>query len=344
MDDEVKGKGNSVNYKYRMHDPRIGRFFAVDPLSPNYSHYTPYQFSGNKVIDHVELEGLEERGMTESQDPAHLSLLRRDGMTSTGKHADYYKYAVHNQGIAGGIGLVVIFTGGMAVALGPEVVAAYIIEEGLEYAFEEATGIPVLTDPVDFIEQLIKKGGKKLSLEAVQKLKHYVYNVKEYGAYAAKKLKNATGTFDQARNFRHNVDEFGEDIAKQYSKGKITRADASIKSGKKYWTKSTKFKGTKVFQRDDLIDIKLTDAKGRSNLERMESGLAPIGPDGESINIHHMLQSEDAGMAEMTATFHQKNHKTIHINTNKTPSGIDRNAFKKWKRGYWKSRANDFKK
>ncbi|MBL4705721.1 MAG: hypothetical protein JKY54_14445 [Flavobacteriales bacterium] len=28
-DDEVKGEGNSVNYKYGMHDPRLGRFFAV---------------------------------------------------------------------------------------------------------------------------------------------------------------------------------------------------------------------------------------------------------------------------------------------------------------------------
>ena len=32
MDDELKGKGNSVNYKYRMHYPRLGRFFAVDSL------------------------------------------------------------------------------------------------------------------------------------------------------------------------------------------------------------------------------------------------------------------------------------------------------------------------
>jgi len=30
-DDELRGKGNSWNYKYRMHDARIGRFFAVDP-------------------------------------------------------------------------------------------------------------------------------------------------------------------------------------------------------------------------------------------------------------------------------------------------------------------------
>ncbi|NVK66841.1 MAG: hypothetical protein HWE22_19770 [Flavobacteriales bacterium] len=58
-DDEVKGKGNSINYKYRMHDPRIGRFFAVDPLAPKYPHNSPYAFSENTVIDHVELEGLE---------------------------------------------------------------------------------------------------------------------------------------------------------------------------------------------------------------------------------------------------------------------------------------------
>ncbi len=59
-DDEVKGEGNSVNFKYRMHDSRVGRFFSIDPLIAKYPHYTPYSFSGNKLIDHVELEGLEE--------------------------------------------------------------------------------------------------------------------------------------------------------------------------------------------------------------------------------------------------------------------------------------------
>jgi len=42
-----------------MHDPRIGRFFAVDPLAPKYPHNSPYAFSENRVIDMVELEGLE---------------------------------------------------------------------------------------------------------------------------------------------------------------------------------------------------------------------------------------------------------------------------------------------
>lgn len=61
-DDEVKGEGNSYNYTYRMHDSRLGRFFATDPLESEYSFYTPYQFSGNKVIAFIELEGLEEFG------------------------------------------------------------------------------------------------------------------------------------------------------------------------------------------------------------------------------------------------------------------------------------------
>ena len=43
-----------------MHDPRVGRFFAVDPLTGKYPWYTPYSFSGNKPIQFVELEGLEE--------------------------------------------------------------------------------------------------------------------------------------------------------------------------------------------------------------------------------------------------------------------------------------------
>jgi RHS repeat-associated protein len=58
-DDEIKGDGNSVNYSFRMHDPRLGRFFAVDPLSRQYASITVYSFSHNRVIDCKELEGKE---------------------------------------------------------------------------------------------------------------------------------------------------------------------------------------------------------------------------------------------------------------------------------------------
>ena len=64
-DSEIKGEGLSVNYKYRMHDPRLGRFFAVDLLASEYPWNSTYAFSGNRLIDRIELEGLEssETGM-----------------------------------------------------------------------------------------------------------------------------------------------------------------------------------------------------------------------------------------------------------------------------------------
>lgn len=42
-----------------MHDPRVGRFFAIDPLFKDYPYNSTYAFSENRVIDSIELEGLE---------------------------------------------------------------------------------------------------------------------------------------------------------------------------------------------------------------------------------------------------------------------------------------------
>lgn len=57
--DEIYGEGNYIDYAYRGYNTRLGRFFAVDPLAAKYPYYSSYQFSGNRVIDMVELEGLE---------------------------------------------------------------------------------------------------------------------------------------------------------------------------------------------------------------------------------------------------------------------------------------------
>lgn len=75
----------------------------------------------------------------------------------------------------------------------------------------------------------------------------------------------------------------------------------------------------------------------------MEAGIAPIGPNGKSINLHHMIQTNDSAISEVTQTFHQQNSKVIHINPNTIPSGINRAEFNTWKKNYWINRANDFK-
>ncbi|MCJ7933150.1 MAG: polymorphic toxin type 8 domain-containing protein [Chryseobacterium sp.] len=46
-------------YKWRNYMPDVGRFFNVDPLSEEYAYQSHYNFSENRVIDNVELEGLE---------------------------------------------------------------------------------------------------------------------------------------------------------------------------------------------------------------------------------------------------------------------------------------------
>ena len=50
---------NMIEFKYRMHDPAIGRFMQIDPLASDYVHNSTYAFAENKVIQYNELEGLE---------------------------------------------------------------------------------------------------------------------------------------------------------------------------------------------------------------------------------------------------------------------------------------------
>jgi len=58
-DDEIKGSGNHLDFKFRGYDSRTGRFWSVDPLVKEYPWYTPFQFAGNTPIQAMDLEGLE---------------------------------------------------------------------------------------------------------------------------------------------------------------------------------------------------------------------------------------------------------------------------------------------
>ncbi len=58
-DEEINGEGNSYSFEYRIHDTRLGRFLSVDPLHRDYPSNSTYAFAENRVIDGIELEGLE---------------------------------------------------------------------------------------------------------------------------------------------------------------------------------------------------------------------------------------------------------------------------------------------
>ena len=61
------------SFKYRNYDYAIGRFFNVDPLAGEYVHWSPYVFSGNRLIDSRELEGLEPHSIHKTLDDAAIN-------------------------------------------------------------------------------------------------------------------------------------------------------------------------------------------------------------------------------------------------------------------------------
>ena len=103
-----------------------------------------------------------------------------------------------------------------------------------------------------------------------------------------------------------------------------------------------KFENKNIKQNNSLFNPNYVDSKGRSNVMRMKAGLAPIGKDGKSINLHHIDQTDTGDLIEMTATYHQKNYSKLHSNTGQEPSKINRKEFRKFRERYWKNRSNDF--
>jgi len=58
-DNEIYGDKLNYAFQYRMYDARIGRFWSVDPLRFDYPWNSTYAFAENRVIDGIDLEGLE---------------------------------------------------------------------------------------------------------------------------------------------------------------------------------------------------------------------------------------------------------------------------------------------
>ncbi len=64
-DDEIfNSTGTAINFKFRMYDSRIGKFFSVDPLASSYPWNSTYAFAENRPIDGIDLEGLEHYNVT----------------------------------------------------------------------------------------------------------------------------------------------------------------------------------------------------------------------------------------------------------------------------------------
>jgi len=57
-DNEVRGQGNSLDFGDRsIYDPRLGRFFSVDPDDHKYPSQSPYTYGANNPIFYIDDEG-----------------------------------------------------------------------------------------------------------------------------------------------------------------------------------------------------------------------------------------------------------------------------------------------
>ncbi len=180
------------------------------------------------------------------------------------------------------------------------------------------------------------KGGIKLGAKAVIK-----FNArKDFTQFASKK----------------NLAELAAqgDPDKLAARKELTKLAAKEK---KLWLKKkpTKFTDSKfgqtytVYRRDDLFDpnkrVKWTE-KGETvwgtNIDRMKARRAPIGYDGKSVELHHLNQTPDGPLAEMSHEFHKKYTSVIHANPKTHQSLIDRKKFEKQREEYWYKLGNGY--
>jgi hypothetical protein len=87
------------------------------------------------------------------------------------------------------------------------------------------------------------------------------------------------------------------------------------------------------------IDYDQKDALGRTNLERMKLGLAPLDDKGKPIELHHIGQKQDSPLAELTGAEHRGNGNDNVLHNKLKESEIVRDNFDKERQEYWKARA-----
>jgi len=89
------------------------------------------------------------------------------------------------------------------------------------------------------------------------------------------------------------------------------------------------------------IDIEQTDAKGRTNRERMEQGLAPLDKNGRPIELHHIGQRADSPLAELSFEEHHcdGNDSTLHDKNKETEVHGEGNNWQEERENHWETRS-----
>jgi RHS repeat-associated protein len=151
LDDDLEL--NWVQFKWRNHDPQIGRFIQVDPLSHKYVYNSTYAFSENKVTKYIELEGLEivdPTGITYGATDAYT----RKNMSQSGKSDAEIDSYINNYNRIQATGTLVGATATAAV-LFPNIAGPILAAE--------IFGVPSPTSPTSIASTTISEGRSVVS-------------------------------------------------------------------------------------------------------------------------------------------------------------------------------------
>ena len=102
----------------------------------------------------------------------------------------------------------------------------------------------------------------------------------------------------------------------------------------------------KVYQRNDINFEYVDPLTGISNIERMQAGNAPLGNDGNPIQLHHILQKEKGSVVEIREITHHEYYKILHgLVCNGESFRNDpvlKKQFNNFRSTYWKWRAKEY--
>ena len=151
---------NTHEWKYRVSDPAIGRFWQVDPLSEDYEWQSVFSFASNQPIHGPELEGLE--------NPVDLNLHSRG---EKGKAAE--KFVNENPKTA--MAVSSIFLAPALVLVSPEAMIGFVGNEIKDEALSRATnGVSDIVDVTKQGTKLLKTGIKRLTKKADNTVDYYI--------------------------------------------------------------------------------------------------------------------------------------------------------------------------
>ena len=104
----------------------------------------------------------------------------------------------------------------------------------------------------------------------------------------------------------------------------------------------------RVYQRNDIDFEYVNPDTGISNLKLMKDGFAPIGNDGNPVQLHHILQKESGPVVEIREITHQEYKRILHGLIENGDSfrndAVLNKQYNNFRRTYWRWRAEEYEK